>query len=281
VKRRFVLAAALVATPLCIGGLTDGAVASSTQAAAAAPGAWQAKLTYAKSQGSVTTYTGLRLSVVHLGKQVFNMPVKSALFPSGTPKGGGLKPSSVSFHDLDGDGTPELVLVLWTGGAHCCYLDQIFDFSHELAHKTEIDFRDSGAKVTTVNGRVVLQSADDRFDYAFTDYADSASPVQVWQYRSGQLVDTTRSYTGLIVKDAAQWWSRYLSTRTSKKDDDVRGILAAWAADESLLGDGASAKTRLLQIAADGDLDHGYGAPKGTAYVASLWKFLGAHGYLR
>ena len=144
---------------------------------------WQAKLTYAKSPGSVTTYSGLRLTVVHLGKLVFNMPVKSSLFPAGSSKTVGLKPSSVSFHDLNADGTPELVLVLWTGGAHCCYLDQIFDFAQKPARKIEIDFRDSGARPRTVNGRAILQSADDRFDYVFTDYADSASPVQVWQYR--------------------------------------------------------------------------------------------------
>jgi hypothetical protein len=216
-----------------------------------------------------------------MGKLVFDMPVKSALFPSGSSTDSGLKPSSVSFHDLNGDGTPELILVLWTGGAHCCYLDQIFDFSFQPAHKTEIDFRDSGARTTIVNGRVILLSADDRFDYAFTDYADSASPVQIWQYRMGTLVDTTRSFPGVISSDAAHWWSRYLATRTSTKDNDVRGILAAWAADESLLGDGASAQAKLLKIAAGGDLDHGSGSPKGAAYVASLWKFLGSHGYLR
>jgi hypothetical protein len=273
VKCRFLLVTASVAGALYAGGDTARATIH--------PAAWQAKLTYAKSPGSVTTYSGLRLSVVHLGKLVFDMPVKSTLFPSGASAAGGLKPSSVSFHDLNADGTPELVLVLWTGGAHCCYLDQIFDFSFQPAHKTEIDFRDSGARPAMVDRRAILQSADDRFDYAFTDYADSASPIQVWQYRTGGLVDTTRSFPGLINSDAAQWWSRYLATRTSKKDDDVRGILAAWAADESLLGDGDAAHTKLLQIAAGGDLDHGSGPPKGAAYVASLWKFLGSRGYLR
>jgi hypothetical protein len=245
------------------------------------PTAWQAKLTYAKATGKVEAYSGLRLLVMHLGKTVFNAPVKSALFPSGSAAGGGLKPASVSFHDLNGDGTPELVLVLWTGGAHCCYLDQIFDFTHSPASKVEINLRDSGGRVTAVNGHVILQGADNRFDYAFTDYADSASPVQVWQYQSDRLVDTTRSFPGLVGADAARWWARYLKTRASSSDDDVRGILAAWAADESLLGDGTSAHTQLLQIAAKGDLDHGVGSPKGVAYVGALWKFLGAHGYLR
>jgi hypothetical protein len=273
VKCRFLLVTASVAGALYAGGDTARATTH--------PEAWQAKLTYAKSPGSVTTYSGLRLTVMHLGKLVLDMPVKSALFPSGSGTAVGLKPSSVSFHDLNGDGTPELVLVLWTGGAHCCYLDQIFDFSYRPAHKTEADFRDSGARPTTVNRQVILQSADDRFDYVFTDYADSASPVQIWQYRTSALVNATRSFPTLISSDAAHWWSRYLATRTSTKDNDVRGILAAWAADESLLGDAASAKTKLQQIAAGGDLDHGSGSPKGTAYVATLWKFLGSHGYLR
>src|SRR5476649_2871225 len=146
-KCRFLLVTASVAGAIYAGGDTARATTH--------PAAWQAKLTYAKSPGSVTTYSGLRLSVVHMGKLVFDMPVKSTLFPSGASAAGGLKPSSVSFHDLNADGTPELVLVLWTGGAHCCYLDQIFDFSYRPAHKTEIDFRDSGARATTVNRRVV------------------------------------------------------------------------------------------------------------------------------
>ena len=225
---------------------------------------------------------GLRLSVVHLGKRVFDMPVKSSLFPAGAGTASGLKPSSVSFHDLNADGTPSFALVLWTGGAHCCYLDQIFDFSYRPAHKTEIDFRDTGARAAiAASCRAILQSADDRFDYAFTDYADSASPIQIWQYRTGGLVDTTRSFPALISSDAAHWWSRYLATRTSTNDNDVRGILAAWAADESLLGEGAAAEAKLRQIAAGGDLDHGSGAPKGATYVATLWRFLGSHGYLR
>ena len=48
-----------------------------------------------------------------------------------------------------------------------------------------------------------------------------------------------------------------------------------------MLGDGVSARAQLEQIAAKGDLDHGVGAPKGAAYITALWKFLGAHGYLR
>ena len=172
--------------------------------------------------------------------------------------------------------------MLWTGGAHCCYLDQIFDFSYRPAHKTEIDFRDSGAR------------ASDR--QRPRDPAERRRPLRLRLHRLRRLgvadpdlaVPDRRSrrhhaeaFPALISSDAARWWSRYLATRTSTKDNDVRGILAAWAADESLLGDGAAAEAKLRQIAAGGDLDHGSGAPKGATYVATLWRFLGSHGYLR
>ena len=113
------------------------------------------------------------------------------------------------------------MLVLWTGGAHCCYLDQIFDFSNRPARKTEIDFRDT-ARTRHRQRPAILQSADDRFDYAFTDYADSASPIQVWQYRGGGLVDTTRSFPGLVGTDAAHWWSRYLATGRRRRTTSPR-----------------------------------------------------------
>ena len=230
----------------------------------------------------MTTYSGLRLSVVHLGKVVFNMPVKSALFPSGSPNGGGLKPSSVSFHDLNGDGTPELVLVLWTGGAHCCYLDQIFDFSHRPAHKTEIDFRDSGARVD--DGQRPGRSC--RAPTTVSTTPSPTTPTRRHRSRSGStgaggLVDTTRSFPGLIGTDAAHWWSPVSG------DQNVDEGQRRPRHPRRLGGGRVAARRRrvgadqLLQIAADGDLDHGSGSPKGTAYVASLWKFLGAHGYLR
>ena len=78
-KGRFLLVTASVAGALCAGG---GARAR----AAANPGGVAGEADLRKSPGSVTTYSGLRLTVVHLGKRVFDMPVKSSLFPAGRPR---------------------------------------------------------------------------------------------------------------------------------------------------------------------------------------------------
>ncbi len=80
-----------------------------------------------------------------------------------------------------------------------------------------------------------LVSADDRFAYAFTSYAGSALPVQAWRYRAGHMTDVTRSFPALVRKDAAMLWKGYEQEPTGE-DVDVRGVLAAWMADQYLLG---------------------------------------------
>lgn len=45
----------------------------------------------------------------------------------------------------------------------------------------------------------------------------------------------THAYPTEVAADAAAAWALYRRTRTSQ-EPDVRGILAAWAADEALLG---------------------------------------------
>jgi putative transposase len=81
---------------------------------------------------------------------------------------------------------------------------------------------------------VQLVSADNRFAYAFSLYAGSGFPVRVWSYRSGKLVETTLSYANLIAQDASRYWRGYRAN--AKLHWEVRGVLAAWAADECELG---------------------------------------------
>jgi hypothetical protein len=37
-----------------------------------------------------------------------------------------LAPSSVQVADIEANGEPDVLLHLWSRGAHCCYIDQIF-----------------------------------------------------------------------------------------------------------------------------------------------------------
>ena len=185
----------------------------------------------------------------------------------------------MSFRDLNGDGTPELLLSLYTGGAHCCSVTQVFDFAGGTPHKSEIDTGDSGAQLVTIGSAVLFKSADPSFDYVFTDYADSGAPITLWRYSGARFINVTRSYPTLVRADAAFWWKLYQTRR--KSGSDVRGFLSAWAADQAMLGRAAAAKTTLLSIAYSGALDRGFGGAKGSTYVRALWRFLAKEGYLR
>ena len=92
-------------------------------------------------------------------------------------------------------------------------------------------------------------SADGAFKYAFTDGADSGEPLQIWQFTAGGFVDVTRHYPGLIRKDAAFWIGIF-----RHHIGNGLGLLAAWAADEELLGHDRQVQATLKAELAKGDL---------------------------
>jgi hypothetical protein len=120
----------------------------------------------------------------------------------------------------------------------------------------------------------VFVSTDNRFAYAFTDYANSGRPVQVWTLRRGAFRDMTRDYPSLIAQDAALHW-RYFKRRPH---DDV-GYFAAWAADEYLLGRKGLVNRRLARELHAGTLRVYFGPDHGRRFAHDLKKDLRRWGY--
>ena len=243
-------------------------------------GMWNAAFTYVKQEtNGLTSYTQLHLVVANGVTPVLDAPVVSRVAGAGQVQPGGFDGHrSVSFRDLDADGTPELLLDLYTGGAHCCFLTQVFDLVASPPRKRELDFADAGATLIVVGGRVLFRTTDPVFAYAFTDFADSGAPIALWSYARGGLRDVTRSQPALVRKDASSWWTAYRAQ--ARRRGDVRGLLAAWTADEALLGRAARARTTLDAIVRSGALGRGEGGVKDSAYVRQLWRFLARYGYL-
>ncbi len=244
-------------------------------------GAWRATFSYDRNDVNTRpSYSHLRLSVAKGSKQLLDTPVVSSEPGADHPEPAFGTGPGLFFRDLDGDGSPELVLELYTGGAHCCYVDQVFDFGSPHPLKVELDLADAGAKVVLARGKPLLQSADESFAYEFTAYAGSGAPILLLRYLGGRFEDVTRDHVQLVSADAARWW-RAAQAAIDRKDD-ARGVFAAWAADEAILGQAALAKKTLLTYAAGGKLG-GYeaaGWPVGRAYVTKLWTFLAKRGYL-
>lgn len=159
--------------------------------------------------------------------------------------GGAAARSSVAVSDLGGDGEPEVLLDLYTGGAHCCFYTAFFRYANgEYVRRVHswgneaYRLRDLGG-----DGRPELVTYDDRFNYAFSCFACSAVPVLVLRYEQGRLVNATRRFPQLVRADAARIWRYYRSAVLRRSPPD--GVLPAYLADQYLLGHGKAGWARV------------------------------------
>ncbi len=235
--------------------------------------------------GSYPNFTGLHLSIAQGATVYYDEPVASKLCGTycapGSPSGKG---SSVHVLDLEHDGQPDVVLDLYSGGAHCCSIEQVFSFDPGTMTYTETqhDFGDPGEQIVDLghNGRYEFLTADDSFAYEFTDFAASGLPIQILTFSNRRFRGVTRQYPKLIKRDAAGWLKAFNSMARQHYSDSV-GVVAAWAADEELLGHVKLVNTFLANQLKAGHLNSALSPeePGGAKFVAKLRKFLRTHGY--
>ena len=184
------------------------------------------------------------------------------------------------------DGTrPDVVLSLYSGGAHCCFVDQVFALDASGRYeKSQVVLGDPTARLERLapRGPLVFVTADDAFAYAFTDYAASGLPVKVLAFRDHHFVDVTGDYRSLIARDAARWWRAFAATAPTHYADSV-GLVAAWAADEDRLGRVAVVSRVLAAQARAGHLNSALRpmAAGGRRFIAVLDRFLRQFAYRR
>jgi hypothetical protein len=187
--------------------------------------------------------------------------------------------------DLENNGEPDVVLDLYSGGAHCCSIEQVFTFDPGTMTyvETERDFGDPSVQLVDLhhNGRTEFLTADDSFAYEFTDYAASGLPIEILKFSNRHFMKVTRGYPRAIARDAAKWLNAFKGMRTQHYRDSV-GVIAAWAADEDLLGHPKLVSRYLARQAKAGHL-HSALAPQepgGRKFIRKLQRFLRNHGYL-
>ena len=234
--------------------------------------------------GHFLHYSHERLKIARGGVVVYDQPVVSGLCGRQCAPGAA-SPSQASVHvlDLEHTGEPDVVLDLFSGGAHCCSVEQIFSFdsTNMVYVKTERNFGDPGEQIVDLGhkGRYEFLTADDSFAYEFTDFAASGLPIQILTFAGRHFSDVTREYPRLIAKDAARWMRVFRSLARDHYSDSV-GVVAAWAADEELLGHNAQVERFLSAQARAGHLNSGTGQAGGKRFIADLRRFLRRRGYL-
>ncbi len=178
-------------------------------------------------------------------------------------------------------GAPDVVLGLYSGGAHCCYIVEVFAPSATTYTKFQIELGDPIARIQVLPGNrfPALLTQDDTFAYAFTDYAASGLPIKVLRFTGSGFANVTRQYPALIRADASQWLSAFYDQASSHSSDSV-GVIAAWAADEYLLGRMGAADQFLIQQARAGHLNGALSSSTtGAAFAEQIEKFLVQQGY--
>jgi hypothetical protein len=216
----------------------------------------------------------MRLQVRH-GRQTIVERQNQADSPFAEPR----SYDPLAFVFLDGRRAPELLLWTYTGGPHCCTMLEVFDFNTSPARTAMLYLGNADARLQWFGRRPRFVGADDRFAYKFTSYAGSVRPIRIWRYDAGRFADVTRRFPILIAEEERALRGFFADPGAG----DYRGVAAAWAADEALLGHAAEARVELDKLAQHGKLN-GLGAPEapsGQAYVDALWRFLARTGYLR
>ena len=187
----------------------------------------------------------------------------------------------VYVRDLDADGEVDVRVDTYTGGAHCCFQTRFYRWLtvRKAYGKTFRNWADAGYRAKNLDGRgsVELLSSDARFGYVFTAFAGSPFPIQIWAFDAGRLRDVTPLFPGQVELDAQRLWRTYLEHR---RTDDVRGVLAAWQADQYRLSRQDEGWLELERALKRGDLKGPNGVwPTGRRYLRELRAFLVKTGY--
>jgi uncharacterized Zn-binding protein involved in type VI secretion len=177
-----------------------------------------------------------------------------------------------------GSDQPVVLVGLTTGGMHCCWVLQAF--SLDVGRVLELDAGNTSTTLVEQPGGAIIETGDDSFNYTFTSYAGSATPLRVLEVRGDAFVDTTRQHPDLVETDL-QRWSDVMNQPPQNNFDDIRGVLAARVADQCLLGRASVAFDDVGHLNAQGRLTQSEpdGWPQGSAYVTALRDFLSKHGY--
>lgn len=179
--------------------------------------------------------------------------------------------SILHVRDLDADGEPEVIVDMFSGGAHCCWSTVVF-VPKDGTYKARLGEWGNASYVLKDldgNGQPEFFSGDDAFSGAFTAYAGSYRPPRILALIGQKLRDVTRNFPSVITEDITEIDKLI---ETYREEGDLRGLIAARMADLALLGRSAEIVPYLDMAIENGDVD--------AKFKRQLLKFLRKTGYI-
>jgi hypothetical protein len=219
-----------------------------------------ASLSYRQSTTSgLKVYKQLRLTVKGPGYTTF----KSVKLKGDASQAWGARPS-LQLKDVTGDDTPDAIVTVFSGGAHCCEVSAIAT-SGETAWNGPLvrNWRDGGFKLKDLGGDSELPefvAVDTRFIDAYSAHAVSTEPVAIYSLAGGKVLqDVTRKFPDYIqldvTKQAERWQQAGPLKPSTTAHEAGRAAAASWAADLLLLGQTDKARSVIAAAAARGDFN--------------------------
>jgi hypothetical protein len=240
-------------------------------------GTTTATLTWTPTELGVT---GAALTITHNGAVTFDKPIPDVVCDGCTLPGNGA--DDVKLVNLDGLDDDEVVVTASSGGEHCCSLAGIYDFNAATGTYDQLtrNFGSSGFNLDDLDhdGRPEIVTEDVRFEDRFTSHVGSFPPPAVFIFVRQDdvplLADVTTKYTALIRRNAAE--AKRSFAKAGKNDPASRGVIAAYVADQYLLGHGSTGLKELDRQIKRGVLG---GAKSAKAYRSKLLRLLHRYGY--
>lgn len=188
---------------------------------------------------------------------------------------------SVELKDIDADGTDELVVTTFSGGAHCCTSHYIYSWMGRKFLEIPLENLDGrGAEFRDLDrdGTLEVVSQDQSFFYEFGAYAFSFPPSRIYELQGGELVENTRNYPQAL-KGVA--WQMFQAIQETEKNGDgdiaINGLLAGYVGQKALLGEFEEGWEFMLQHYSPKDT---WGVEAGQDFPTALEAFLVEQGYI-
>lgn len=273
--------------------VSAGAAAQERTVETASSGAVTVELSYVKrgrGRGELRfdEFRDFRVRILRGGQVLYDKAVGRPCEEFCTPAESALTGEHVGLRDLNGDGEPEAIVDLFTGGSSCCVL--VFAYGYDAAANAYRRARlDTGAGFVARDyggdGVIELVGDDFRFRGLFTCGACGSRPIRIWHYGLTRFEVVTPSFPAKI-RAHARRMKRFYERVRRRRDAPVfvKGALTPYTADLCML-DRCGAGFRLVGLALRrGELDRRTAfdvSPLGPAYLRALQRFLRRTGYLR
>ncbi len=224
--------------------LPAGAAAQERTVESATSGDVTAELSYMKRQRSsgqfrFEEFRDFRVRVLRAGQELYDKPIGKPCEQFCTPTESALTRKHVGLRDLNGDGEPEAIVDLFTGGSSCCVFVYAFgfDLAANVYRRARLD-TGGGFVVRDYGGDGVLELVGDdfRFRGLFTCGACGSRPIRIWHYGLRRFEVVTPSFPAKIRRHARRMKRIYERVR-HRKDAPVfvKGALTPYVADLCLL----------------------------------------------